>query len=70
MVPVPYDLVIVNFGRLQVIRYGQFHRCRIETLAGLIICLMIEGLTHQHHFSETPVFVGCGVRAVRSKWVS
>ena len=20
--------------------------------------------THQHHFSETPVFVGCGVRAV------
>ena len=26
--------------------------------------------THQHHFSETPVFVGCGVRAVRSKWVS
>ena len=42
MVPVPYDLVIVNFGRLQVIRYGQFHRCRIETLAGLIICLLIE----------------------------
>ena len=20
--------------------------------------------THQHHFSETPVFAGCGVRAV------
>lgn len=23
--------------------------------------------THQHHFSETPVFVGCGVRAVGTK---
>ena len=23
-----------------------------------------ESDTHQHHFSETPVFVGCGVRAV------
>ena len=26
--------------------------------------------SHQHHFSETPVFAGCGVRAVGSKWVS
>ena len=23
--------------------------------------------SHQHHFSETPVFAGCGVRAVGTK---
>ena len=26
--------------------------------------------THQHHFSETPVFVGCGVRAVETNETS
>lgn len=31
------------------------------------MCENCEGDTHQHHFSETPVFVGCGVRAVGTK---
>ena len=28
---------------------------------------MIMQDSHQHHFSETPVFPGCGVRAVGTK---
>ena len=26
--------------------------------------VLVQKDTHQHHFSETPVFVGCGVMAV------
>ena len=26
--------------------------------------------THERNFEKRAVFVGCGVRAVRSKWVS
>ena len=39
-----------------------------ENLPQLVAELVRD--THQHHFSETPVFVGCGVRAVETNETS
>ena len=49
-------------------------RRRVSRMNGLNDCTDVKrklgsGMrdTHQHHISETPVFAGCGVRAVGTK---